>query len=101
MRDSVLQPLPYQFLHAGCFVSENFCASFDATCDGNAGRFGSTAECVAVYNSLAAGDAGAASGASEACLKCNRVCIVPIFCAVPPPPLCAGAPWVQWRATAS
>ena len=62
------------FLHARCFISaETFCASYDATCDGNGGRFDSTAECVAVYNSLAAGDAGATSGASQACLECESV----------------------------
>ena len=52
-------------------AAETFCASFDATCAGNGGRFGSTAECAAVYNSLPAGDAGATSGASQACLECK------------------------------
>ena len=57
----------------GTCAGETFCASFYATCDGNGGRFDSTAECVAVYNSLAAGDAGATSGASQACLECESV----------------------------
>jgi len=59
--------------NARCFISaaETFCASYYSTCDGNGGRFGSTAECIAVFNSLAAGDAGATSGASQACLECK------------------------------
>ena len=52
-----------------------YCANYAATCS-SADSFADTAACVALYDSYAPGTAGAMSGATQACIRCE--CFYPL-----------------------